>query len=868
MRFFNGCFHSRSFLNRSGFRSGRGGQAVHGLHHGVRGDGRAGHGVNPVHRQRLADELLREVFLRALLAQTGRLRRGVHRQCGDRVVLIQGDIHGDLTGLLVRTGHHEAGRARSLLLRGRSGFGSGGFHRSFRSGRFLNRGGFHSRRGGQAVHGLHHGVRGDGCAGHGVNPVHGQRLADELLREVFLRALLAQAGRLRRGVHRQRGDRVVLIQGDVHGDLAGLLVRAGHHEAGRARGLFLRGGSGFGGGRFHSGSFLNRGGFHSRRGSQAIHSLDHGVRGDGCAGHGVDPIHGQRLADELLREVFLRALLAQAGRLCRGVHRQRGDRVVLVQGDVYCDLTGLLIRAGHHEAGRGRGLFLCSRGGFGGGGFHSGSFFNRRFHGGDFGGLGQRAADDLAVLHGQLGQHSAGEALGGHKLGRAAVGHAEGAGGGVLGQDGHVLGGGFHAVRAVDSVHHSGGSHGRAGQGVHALAQGQRDGLADELVGEVHALAVLADARGLRGGVHGEGCDVGVVVQGDLHLHGRVAEAVRAALEGRAGLDGRFRLGLVDGVHHGARGQGRAGQGVHALAQGQRDGLADKLIGEVRALAVLADAGRLGGGVHGEAGDVGVVVQLDGDLHGFAAEALRAAGQGRAGGQGRGLAALVRGGCGLAVHDQGIGDLVHTHGQLGHGSQSRVAAAENRLGGVGRAGERLKRAAVHGVQTEQAVHVGLVLPARAEAVGLLEGAVADLRSDHLALGVHAQDHGHGAGIALLGRLHGVADDVAVFILGNGQALHVLVFGGDVHRLIGGGGHHLAEGRGELFLGQLLDGALGDRVGEAKRQRRHQGDDRQNDKCRQALLLSLVFHACDSSLLLGVMGYRDDSIFSLFTGDTA
>ena len=277
-------------------------QAVHRVYYRLRRNRRACHRVNTIaqrQRRTLADELARERFLRALLTKTRRLRGRIHRQGGNHTIVVR-HVHRDFVAIVARS------RCRLDFRSLRSGF--------FRRGRFFRRL-FHGfSRCIQAIHRVYDRLRRNRRACHRINTfAQRQRraLADELARERFFCALLTQTRRLRGRIHHQCRNHTVVVR-HLHRDV--LTAEARNR---RSLGVFQRH-RGFrcgGGFRRHRFEILRR---HRGRSQRRVDGFHRSRRGDGRAGQ---PIHifiqGKRaaLADELRRELFVRAARAEAGGL-------------------------------------------------------------------------------------------------------------------------------------------------------------------------------------------------------------------------------------------------------------------------------------------------------------------------------------------------------------------------------------------------------------------------------------------------------------------------------------------------------------------------------------------------------------------------
>ena len=314
----SGCFRRGRGFRRLFHRFSRCIQAVHRVYNRLRRNRRACHRVNAfAQRQRrtLANELARERFFCALLTQTPRLRGRIHRHGGNHAVFVR-HVHRDFVAIVARS------RCRLDFRSLRSG--------CFRRGRGFRRLFHRFSRCIQAVHRVYNRLRRNRRACHRVNAfAQRQRcaLADELARERFLRALLTQTRRLAGRIHHQCRNHTVLVC-HLHRDVRaaearnrrGLRVFQHHGRFRRSR-CFRR----------HRFEILRR---HRGRSQRRVDSFHCRRRGDGRAGQ---PIHifiqGKRaaLADELRRELFVRAARAEAGRLRGSVDNQRRNRAIIIQ---------------------------------------------------------------------------------------------------------------------------------------------------------------------------------------------------------------------------------------------------------------------------------------------------------------------------------------------------------------------------------------------------------------------------------------------------------------------------------------------------------------------------------------------------------
>ena len=570
---------------------------------------------------------------------------------------------------------------------------------------------------------------------------------------------------------------------------------------------------------FHGGFFLLGRGRRTacRKGRCVVDGLNAGLAGDGRVRHSVNALaqgEGRGLADELVHEVGVAAhLVAEILGFVDGVQLQFSNGAVLVQGE-----GGGYVAL--HALGEGGRLAVLGPGGVAG----------------LLGGHG--AVGHLAVFHIQGGGHGAGEAALALQHGGAVVLQAQGSAVILGNHSGGRLGRGRGGVPngGVGGFHHGGGGHGRAGERVHVFAQGQGRGFADELgqEGLVRGTAG-AEVRGLAVGIHQDGSNRAILKgHGDGHFTlealSRGAAAVSAG--GGGGLQGS-----VHSLHHGGGGNGRAGERVCVLTQGEGAGLADELAQEgLIGGAACAEALGLAGGVHRQAGDRAGSVHGQLHLH-IAGEALgggglHVAGEGRGGGGG-----LLSG---RAEGDQRVSRGFLVQGRAGHTAQGLVGGVQHGLAGHGGAGKRFKGAAVHRVNAHELLLEGRLLGPGAEACGFREARVAHGAAGHQTICAHAQGHGDIAVIALAHGGHAVAHHFAA-ALGCVQAGHLRT-GGDRHFFIAVCRHDGVKGflqRGHLVLG---NGALRQRVGQGQHDGGHQGDDAQDQEGRELLFPGrVVFH---------------------------
>ena len=402
--------------------------------------------------------------------------------------------------------------------------------------------------------------------------------------------------------------------------------------------------------------------------------------------------------------------------------------------------------------------------------------------------------------------------------------------------------------RFVHGIHHGLRGHGRAGQGVNAIAQRHRSALAHELIGEICFHGHLAQTGRFAGSVHRQGSDRAALRrQGNDHI------ALEASLGGgqhiRTGRGGGAQR-CVHSIHRRLRGDGRAGQGINAIAQREGAALAHELVDEVRFRHQLTQTGGFVGRLEGQLRDRAALVQgqLSVDVTGKALgrALVHIAGQGR--GRSRGLLFL------RAEGHQRIDRGLLAQGDLGHAVQRVVGGVQDGGGGDGRAGQRVKGAAVHRINARKLALERFILGARTKAGGLGKVGIADGAGRHDTVGAHAQIDGHSIVIAVLAGGHAVADHF-IAVLGGIQGAHVLVFRGNGQLLVAFSRHDRAEGFPQGGGSPLLNGAAGDHVGQRQRHSGDQGNDAQNDESRELLaplrriligVDGVVFH-CTKSL---------------------
>ena len=352
----SGFFRRSRCFRRLFHRFSRCIQAVHRVYNRLRRNRRACHRVNTIaqrQRRALANKLARERFLRALLTQTRRLRGRIHRQGGNHAIVVR-HLHRDVVAIVARS------RCRLNFRSLRSG--------CFRRSRCFRRSGFkvfrrHRGRSQRRVDSFHCRRRGDGRAG---QPVHifiqGKRaaLADELRRELFVRAARAEAGRLRGSVDNQRRNRAIIIQRQTRGHFA--VAKANSlalmHVAGqlnRLRRLF----------------FLHAERQHVAFDVLAQHMADalqhiigcrqHRLGGDGRAGNRFDGVAAERAqTNERLRTSRFFPTCAEAVRLgkVRVANLAADDFAIHINAQRHSDIAAVALGGGHRAVADGLAVLL------------------------------------------------------------------------------------------------------------------------------------------------------------------------------------------------------------------------------------------------------------------------------------------------------------------------------------------------------------------------------------------------------------------------------------------------------------------------------------------------------------------------------
>ena len=689
------------------------------------------------------------------------------------------------------------------------------------------------------VDGVHHGGAGHCRAAHAVDIAakrHTAALADELPGEVFLRALLPDAGRLRIRVHRDRRDRAgsVKLQGHGHIRIAETGLRRRHDR--RGRGILLFGGLG---GRALMVRQIIR--------HHPVDRLHNGRAGDRRAGYGVDILpkrQGSALADELALERVLHAQLAETRGLIVGVDGDLTDRTVFVEFQAHRDILAReSLRLPGHAA--------------------FDSLERERFADNHCSRRAQRRhfrLRDLSVLH-LIGQrHIPVKAFRGLDDQGSVFLILKDQGCRILVQRDRC------GQRAVDRLDDRGGCHRRAAQGVNILAHRKRKLFAAELCKEAFIRrAALTVAICLAAHVKRRDPGDRFVAGVDPDLYGDLASAESDRCPFACF---HHALGSVDRIDHGLGRHGGSAEHVDAVAD--RDGLADELRLEtfIRS-AALTVAFSLGGYVEREGlNGAAVGIQDHGGRHVTAAETgrvshayVRVGGRAVSSALTGDIILLVKKGHGCRLTgDQLIRYFfsftdfgrfsvspIFPEGRLADEAKRAVDRFPHRARSQGSAGEGIKRSAFHRAQAQQLRDVVFGEPALAEAVRLLEIAVADLSADHAALGIQAQDDGHRAGVALVARLYAVADHLAALVLHHGIVGHA-----GIRRVIGDLTGSESEGLAFLLCGHdrgerlsqlprlvLADRSLRHGVRHAEDGCGHHRDDRQDGECREQMLPHLL-----------------------------
>ena len=286
------------------------------------------------------------------MTQTRRLSGRIHRQCRNHAVVVR-HLHRDVRAA-------EARNRRSLRVFQH--------HGRFRRSRGFRRHRFeilrcHRGRSQRRVDGFHCRRRGDGRAG---QPIHifiqGKRaaLADELRRELFVRAARAEAGRLRGSVDNQRRNRAIIIQRQArrHFAVAKANSLALMHVAcqlNRLRRLF----------------FLHAERQHVAFDVLAQHMADalqhiigcrqHRLGGDGRAGNRFDGVAAERAqTNERLRTSRFFPTCAEAVRLgkVRVANLAADDFAIHINAQRHSDIAAVALGGGHRAVADGLAVLL------------------------------------------------------------------------------------------------------------------------------------------------------------------------------------------------------------------------------------------------------------------------------------------------------------------------------------------------------------------------------------------------------------------------------------------------------------------------------------------------------------------------------
>ena len=286
------------------------------------------------------------------MTQTRRLSGRIHRQCRNHAVVVR-HLHRDVRAA-------EARNRRSLRVFQH--------HGRFRRSRGFRRHRFeilrcHRGRSQRRVDGFHRCRRGDGRAG---QPIHifiqGKRaaLADELRRELFVRAARAEAGRLRGSVDNQRRNRAIIIQRQArrHFAVAKANSLALMHVAGQLN-------------RLHGLFFLHAERQHVAFDILAQHMADalqhiigrrqHRLGGDGRAGNRFDGVAAERAqANERLRTSRFFPTCAEAVRLgkVRVANLAADDFAIHINAQRHSDIAAVALGGGHRAVADGLAVLL------------------------------------------------------------------------------------------------------------------------------------------------------------------------------------------------------------------------------------------------------------------------------------------------------------------------------------------------------------------------------------------------------------------------------------------------------------------------------------------------------------------------------
>ena len=604
-----------------------------------------------------------------------------------------------------------------------------------------------------------------GRTGHHVDGrfVHRRGLADELIEIIRVGLNHVQEARIRVGAavaQLHLHDGVVRIHSHVHRELARqTLALRSQHRAGR----FF--GSGLSLGQVLAGS---------------VNGGNHRLAAHGRTGYHVDGrfVHRRGLADELIEIIRVGLNHVQEARIHVGAavaQLHLHDGIVLIHGHIHRELA--------------------------------------------------RQALGLRGHHGALGR------LGHSGLSRNLGRLRRGRGGRLGNAHGRIVG-------LVHGGDHSLAAHRRAGHGIDGrLVKGR--GLADKLAEEsgivLHALHKGRVVGGF-GILHRNAADHALLIHGDGHGEGagqtlglssiRLRALGNAHVDGLGALLGSIRGRIVDveqdqvdRIVDGGAGDGRAGDRVDILTQGQLTGLADVLAVEGLLASLRAKAAGLAEAIvaDGDLSDLALAVQRQLHIHG-ACEAL-----------------LLGGIAAVAFFLHGRGGLLNGEARLfGQHGHSIVHAAHNGAGRDGSGGNRVDFAAVllqrHGRGfAGKLLGKGRLLGLGAQTRGFLEVCAADADALNDAFRIDSHADFHIAAKALDGIDRHIAHGGAV-------GVHAAVHLGAVHRLKAGGGRQqrLAHGHGLGFF-LLGDAILGAVVGEGQGQRGHQADHRQHNPGRQFLV---------------------------------
>ena len=398
-------------------------------------------------------------------------------------------------------------------------------------------------------------------------------------------------------------------------------------------------------------------------------------------------------------------------------------------------------------------------------------------------------------------------------------------------------------IQAVHRVYDRLRRNRRACHRVNTFAQRQRRALADELRRERFLCALLTQTRRLRGRIHRQCRNHAVVVR---HLHRDVlaAEARNRRSLGVFQRHRGFRCGggfrrhrfeilrchrgrsqrRVDGFHRSRRGDGRAGQPIHIFIQGKRAALADELRRELFVRAARAEAGGLRGSVDDQRRNRAVVIQRQARRH-FAVAKANGLALMHIAGQLNRLHGLFF----LHAERQHVAvDVLAQH--MADALQHIIGCRQHRLGGDGRAGNRLDGVAAERAQADERLRTSRFLPARAEAVRLGKVRIANLAADDFTIHINAQRHSDIAAVALGGGHRAVADGLAVLLRFHQRCNIAAVR--HAHGAEGIRFHDALERRVLRRFLVRLDGTRRNRIRHRQQQRRRQRNQRQNQVRRK------------------------------------